>query len=140
MKVCVRLIIGSRPGMMCLSLVLPLFFLPSPPLLQIIALREPHEYIFVFANTNICVRGQINACICTSIRAQTSMNTRYSRVSVEYLSFNYLWGGLRYTKLLCKGVIYTIAGPNIQLHMREYTRKMINLMYGAQRRVHIIHI
>jgi len=51
-----------------------------------------------------------------------------------------IYGGLRYTRLLCKGIIYTIRGPNIQLYMREYTREMINLMYGAQRRVRIVRI
>jgi hypothetical protein len=48
--------------------------------------------------------------------------------------------GLRYIRLLCKGVIYTIRGPNIQLYMREYTLETINLMYGAQSRVQIMRI
>src|ERR1700748_1822484 len=76
--------------------------------------RELHEYIL--ANTNIRECGQTDTRIRTSIdyiilaniprifeysifasiRAQTSMNTRYSRVSVEYSSFKHLWGSQVY--------------------------------------------
>ena len=48
------------------------------------------------------------------------MNTQYLRLSVEYSSFDS--GGLRYTRLLHKGAIYTIGGPNIvyeRIHPRD---------------------
>jgi len=79
-----------------------------------IGTREPHEYIF--ANTNIHARGQIDTRSRTSInyiilvnipqileysifariRAQTSMNTQYSQISIEYLSFDHLQGSQIY--------------------------------------------
>jgi hypothetical protein len=109
--------------------------------------REPHEY--VHANTNIRERGQTDTRIRTSIDyiilANISRVLEYS-CSNEYeysifasicrvVELQLSLGGLGYTRLLCKGVIYTIRGPNIQLYMKEYTQEMINLMYGAQFRV-----
>jgi hypothetical protein len=66
--------------------------------------REPHEYVFV--NMNIRTRGQINTRVCTSIDyiilanipqvLEYSCSNEYSRVSVEFSSFNYLWGSQIY--------------------------------------------
>jgi hypothetical protein len=53
--------------------------------------------------------------------------------------FSELWVIREFT-VLCKGVIYTIGRPNIQLYMREYTQEMINLMYRAQCRAQIVRI
>ena len=106
--------------------------------------RELHEYIL--ANTNIREHGQTDTRIRTSIDciilANISRVLEYSIFASIYWVFEFQLslGGLGYTRLLCKGVIYTIRGPNIQLYMREYIQEIIYLMYGAQHRVRIVRI